>query len=167
MIPFFWFARPDPSHLAAGGTLALLGLAVRSWAAGYIRKDRELAVGGPYAHTRNPLYVGSLLLGTGVAVAGGRWIFVALFLLFFLLVYGRTIRAEAELLEERFGEEYRRWAEAVPLVLPRPAPWDGEAGAGDGTKGGFALRRWRKNREWEAVLGTVAGFAVLALKMVV
>ena len=176
VVPFLWLARPTPELLAWGGALAALGLAIRSWAAGHIRKEKELTTGGPYAHTRNPLYVGSFLVGLGVTVAGGRWLFVVLFLAFFVFVYGRTIRGEAELLEGLFGEEYRRYARHVPLILPRPTPYRPEdaSGTDPGDDGGsvgsgagapFTLSRWRRNREYEALGGAVAGFAFLLAKM--
>lgn len=160
VIPFLWFARPTWPLLAAGSLMAAAGLAVRGWAAGVIVKERELTTHGPYAYTRNPLYVGSFLLGLGVTVAGGRWIFVVLFLLFFAVVYRRTMRGEEALLEELFGERYRQYSAAVPRLLPRPTPYrEGRAHAG------FSLERYRRNREWEALLGTAAGFAFLVVKL--
>jgi protein-S-isoprenylcysteine O-methyltransferase Ste14 len=165
ILPFLWLADPTPGLLAAGGALAAVGLALRAWAAGHIRKEKELTTTGPYAHTRNPLYVGSFFLGLGVTVAGGHWLFVILFLLFFVLVYGRTIRGEAGLLEEMFGPEYRHYAERVPLVVPRLTPYRAPDDEGRGGRP-FELERWRRNREYEALLGTVAGFAFLAAKMV-
>ena len=168
IVPFLVLARPTPALLAIGGALAAAGAALRGWAAGTIRKERELSTTGPYAHTRNPLYLGSFLIGLGVALAGGRWPFVALFVVFFAWVYGRTIRAEARLLGERFGERYAEYARAVPLFVPRVAPYRGAApssGAGAPPPGGFTLERWRRNREYEALLGVLAGFVFLALKM--
>ena len=177
LIPFFFFARPSPLLLTVGGALAAVGAGIRAWAAGYIRKDAELAMGGPYAHTRNPLYLGSLLIGLGVSAAGGRWIFAVLFLVFFFVVYRRTMRHEEEVLEERFGEEYRRYRRSVPLLLPGPLPYRGREGGGPGPEraedgdhgeetGGFSVRRYLRNREWEAALGLAAGFAFLVAKMV-
>ena len=164
VVPFLLLARPTPALLALGGALAALGAALRAWAAGFIHKERELSTAGPYAHTRNPLYLGSFLIGLGVTVAGGRWPFVLLFLGFFALVYGRTIRAEARLLEERFGARYVEYARHVPLFVPRPLPY--RTGTMEGpTSGGFTVERWRRNREYEALLGVVAGFAFLALKL--
>ena len=162
VVPFLWLARPTPQSLALGGVLALLGAALRGWAAGTIRKERELSTSGPYAHTRNPLYLGSFLIGAGVTVAGGRWEFVLLFLVFFAWVYGRTIRAEARLLADLFGERYAEYARSVPLFVPRVAPYRGSLGA---APGGFTLERWRRNREYEALLGVIAGFAFLAARM--
>jgi len=160
---FLLFARPTPPFLLAGGSVALIGLWFRGWAAGHIRKEAALAVGGPYAYTRNPLYAGSFLIGTGVALAGGRWLFVALFLAFFFLVYSRTATREARELEERFGEEYRSYARAVPLYFPRLAPW---RPVGGGSPPTFSMDRYRANREWEAGLGVVGGLGALALKMI-
>ncbi len=168
VVPFLYYARPTPGYLLAGGALALLGAAVRTWAAGYIRKDRVLCTGGPYARCRNPLYLGSFLIGLGVTVAGRQPAFVVLFLLFFVWAYGRTMRAEARLLEEYFGDAYRRYRAEVPLIVPRltpyrPAERDTQAGSG---AGGFSLARYRQNKEYEAALGILAGFAFLILKMI-
>jgi protein-S-isoprenylcysteine O-methyltransferase Ste14 len=163
VVPFLWLARPTPASLAVGGILALLGAALRGWAAGTIRKERELSTTGPYAHTRNPLYLGSFLIGAGVSVAGGRWELALLFLVFFAWVYGRAIRAEARLLGERFGERYAEYARSVPLFVPRVAPYRDSLGA---APDGFTLARWRRNREYEALLGVIAGFAFLAAKLI-
>lgn len=160
VLPFLWLARPTPLLLAVGAPLALAGLGLRAWAAGSIEKERELATGGPYAHTRNPLYLGTFLLGLGVSAAGGHWAWPALFLGFFWVAYGRTMASEGRLLEERFGERYRSYAGAVPALIPRVSPWR-EPGWGGGS---FTWARYVRNREWEAGLGTLAGFALLALK---
>jgi protein-S-isoprenylcysteine O-methyltransferase Ste14 len=162
VVPFLWLATPTPGLLLAGIALAVVGLSIRAWAAGVIHKDRELTTSGPYAFTRNPLYLGSLLLGLGTVIAGGKWIFVLAFLGFFAVVYGRTMRHEEAVLEEAFSERYRHYAAQVPLLLPRLAPYRApDAGGGSG----FSVTRYRRNREWEALLGAVAGFAFLLLKM--
>jgi protein-S-isoprenylcysteine O-methyltransferase Ste14 len=163
VVPFFWLARPTPALLMLGAALALLGAALRGWAAGTIRKDRELSTGGPYAHTRNPLYLGSFLMGLGVTIAGGRWLFVFVFGVFFALVYGGTIRKEARLLGELFGERYADYAKSVPIFVPRVVPY---RAADAPAPGGFTLERWRRNREYEALLGVAAGFAFLTVKMI-
>lgn len=162
IIPFLWLAQPTPATLAAGGALAVLGLLIRAWAAGFIRKEERLATSGPYGHTRNPLYLGSFFLGLGVTLAGGQWYFVVLFLAFFTAVYGRTIRNEARLMEELFGDEYRQWAAQVPLFLPRLT---GYRAPGGESGGAFSVERWSGNKEYEALLGAAAGFAFLALRM--
>lgn len=162
VLPFLLLARPSPGLLGAGLAVAVAGLGLRAWAAGVIDKDAVLTTGGPYAFTRNPLYLGSFLLGLGACVAGGRWSFLALFLAFFLLVYGPTMKREEALLEELFGEHYRSYAARVPLLAPRLVPY--RPGATP-ARGVFSAARYRRNREYEALLGAVAGFAFLALKM--
>lgn len=162
ILPFLWFARPTPTLLLGGVLLAALGLWIRAWAAGFIRKEEALATSGPYAHTRNPLYLGSFFLGLGVTLAGGHWIFVLLFLVFFVVVYGRTMRGEAELLEGLFGDAYRHYAANVPLLLPRVTPYHAPGGPGST---GFDVERWRGNKEYEALLGAVAAFAFLTLRL--
>lgn len=163
LVPFLWWARPTPLLLVVGAAIAAVGLLIRAQAAGYIHKDRELTTTGPYAYTRNPLYLGTFFLGVGITVAGGRWVFVALFLVFFTVVYSRTIRHEARQLETFFGDAYRRYARAVPLFVPRPRPW--RPGGGDPGRLAFSRERWRRNREYEALLGAAAGFAALAVRM--
>jgi protein-S-isoprenylcysteine O-methyltransferase Ste14 len=160
VVPFLLLARPTPGRLVVGGAIAMLGLLMRGWAAGFIHKDRELSTGGPYAHTRNPLYLGSLLIGVGVTLAAGRWELLLLFAAFYAVVYAKVIRAEAAALEERFGESYAAWAREVPLFLPRLVPYR-PAGA----ERPFSVERWRRNREYEAALGVGAGFLFLAARM--
>ncbi|MBI4539832.1 MAG: isoprenylcysteine carboxylmethyltransferase family protein [Gemmatimonadetes bacterium] len=165
--PFFYFARPTLPLLAAGLALAVAGATLRAWAAGVIRKDRALAVTGPYAHTRNPLYLGSCLIGLGLAIASGRVEFVILFVALFALVYGRAMRVEAEALEKEFGDAYRGYARTVPTFLPRLRPYRPEAvGAAEvaGSRGGgFDFRRYLGNREYQTAVGLLAGFGILAV----
>ena len=163
IIPFLWLARPTPVLLLIGGLFALGGLAIRGWAAAVITKETELTVHGPYAHTRNPLYLGSLLLGIGVVAAGGRWIVLLFFLLFFALVYRKTMHDEEEILERRFGDRYHDYASNVPLFVPRLVPYS--PAYETVPRAPFSLARYRGNREWEAVLGVVAGFGFLATKL--
>ncbi len=165
VVPFFWFAEPTPGLLAAGAILAILGLTIRAWAASWIHKDQVLTTGGPYAHTRNPLYVGSALLGLGATLAGGQPTFIVLFLAFFAIVYGRTMAAEAAHLERLFGDRFRAYAEHVPLFFPRLAPYADPQAAESGERA-TDPGRYVRNREYEALLGTVAAFGLLAGKMI-
>ena len=159
IVPFFWFATPRGALLVFGATLALVGLAIRAWAAATIHKSRILAVTGPYAHTRNPLYLGSFVLGLGVVVAAGQASIIALYLILFAVFYRQTMAAEAAHLEGIFGDAYRDYAEAVPLFFPRLRAWDsGEE------KPEYQASRYRINREYEALLGALAAFAILIAK---
>ena len=144
-------ARPTLRTILLGFALALLGEALRLWASGHLEKTRRLATGGPYAHTRNPLYLGSLLMALGMAIAAASpWVVLAV-ASYFLAFYPTLMNEEARFLRERFGAEYDRWAAEVPPFWPRP-------GAGGSRASRFARSRVRGNREWwtAAVLPLVA-----------
>lgn len=164
-IVFIVLARPHPWTLAVGGMIALMGLLLRAWAAGHIRKNDRLAVSGPYAYTRNPLYLGSFLLGLGFTVAAGRpgLLLGALFAALFLGIYLPVMRVEAATLAELFGEEFSRYSREVPLFLPRlthyrPGGKDGETR--------FDASLYLRYREYRAALGLLLAWGVLALKAV-
>jgi protein-S-isoprenylcysteine O-methyltransferase Ste14 len=161
-VPFFLLASPSRASLAAGIVLTAAGLGLRGWSAGTIRKGEMLTTSGPYAFVRNPLYVGSFLVGAGLAVAAGSWLWLVLFVGFFAVVYGPTIAAEAERLTEQFGQRYVEYAAKVPAFVPRLTPF--RAPDGD-PAGSFTWRQYQRNREWEALLGSAAAYAALALKM--
>lgn len=103
------------------------------------------------------------MLGAGVMVAGGQWVFGVAFLVLFLPVYRVTVLREAKELEARFGASYRTYAAQVPTVLPRITPY--RAGDSDSLRGSFSRARYLRNREWEAALGAVAAVGLLALKL--
>src|ERR1019366_6957171 len=96
VVVFDWFSRPTPLSMAIGVPLSLLGLALRAWAAGCLAKNRQLATGGPYAYTRNPLYIGTLLVSAGLAVASCSVGLAVLFIAVFLLVYLPVIQNEEQ-----------------------------------------------------------------------
>ena len=83
-IIFLIFAKPAPATLLAGAIISIFGILIRAWASGHIRKNQNLAVSGPYAFTRNPLYLGSFLLGVGFSVASGVWWLALIFIILFL-----------------------------------------------------------------------------------
>ncbi len=150
-------ARPTLSSTAVGALLALGGEAVRFWASGHIEKTRRLATGGPYAHTRNPLYVGSVLMAAGVAVAAASpWAGLAI-VLYLVAFYPSVIREEARFLAGRFGDEYAAWARAVPAFVPRAFP-------GGPRESRFSWERVRRNREWRTAVALPAAFVLLALR---
>lgn len=163
---FLVFARPTTPLLLIGSGVSSLGLALRAWAAGSVDKGAALAIGGPYAYTRNPLYLGSFVIGVGLSLGGGHWGWPVAFAVFYLAVYVPTVRREAAELAERFGEEYRAYAARVPALRVRLTPY--RAGSGGATFGAAAARfswaRYTRYREWEAVLGVVGVLGVLALK---
>jgi protein-S-isoprenylcysteine O-methyltransferase Ste14 len=138
-------ARPTPASLLAGLPLAVLGEATRVWASGHIEKTRRLATGGPYAHSRNPLYVGSLLIALGVALAcASPWVVLAV-AAYFLAFYPSVMREESAFLSGRFPDEYAAWSAAVPTFWPRPTPAGPRASR-------FAWARVAANREWRTAM---------------
>jgi protein-S-isoprenylcysteine O-methyltransferase Ste14 len=160
-VPFLVFSRPTPALLVVGSVVAVGGLVIRGWAAGTVEKDRDLTTSGPYAHTRNPMYLGSFVIGAGLTLAGGGWVWPAAFGLFFALVYAPTMSREGRDLAERFGAAYAEYAAAVPAFVPRVTP----GGSGRLFPAAFAWGRYLRYREWEALLGVGAVLVVLALKL--
>jgi protein-S-isoprenylcysteine O-methyltransferase Ste14 len=166
---FIILAKPNARSLAVGGAVALVGLAVRAWASGHIRKNDRLAVSGPYAHTRNPLYLGSFVLGIGftVAASSGPRLFAVLGSLFaalFLGIYIPVMRVEASTLAGLFGEQYARYAAAVPLLFPRLTPYKDKVG--ESTRIRFDAGLYMRYREYRAALGLLLAWCVLMLKAV-
>jgi len=138
-------ASPTASSLLLALPLAVAGEAIRVWASGHIEKTRTLATGGPYAHCRNPLYVGSLLIALAVGVAAASpWVVLAV-AAYFLAFYPSVMREEAAFLARTFPEHYAAWAEAVPAFWPRLTP-------GGPRQSRFEWSRVARNREWRTVL---------------
>ena len=161
---FLVTARPRGRALAAGLPAILGGLALRAYAAGYVRKNAELTRTGPYAYTRNPLYLGSMLIAFGFAVAAGRVRLGALLAVLFLAVYWPTILAEEAYLREVFPE-FAAYAAAVPRLLPRRLPARQEEGREEARQQGAARRfspeRYRHHREYNALMGAAALYSAL------
>ena len=151
-----WRREPRPSAVAWSLALVLPGLWLRGYAAGYVKKNRELTVTGPYAHTRNPLYVGSMLIAAGFAVALESWTMALLLAGGFALIYIPVIASEEQFLRVAFAgfDDYCR---QVPRLVPRltaarVARQEGVA-SGGGAEAGFSLELYLKHREYNAALG--------------
>ena len=154
---FLIFANPSFLTLAIGGVIALIGLLIRAWSSGHIRKNRELAVSGPYAYSRNPLYLGSFILGFGFTIASGVWWLGILFIALFLGIYLPVMRVEASDLVDLFGDKYKEYAENVPLFFPRLTKYK----ASDEK---FDKELYMRYREYRAALGMISALVVLAAK---
>lgn len=155
---YLWLAKPVLSSLIAGAALIFLGLLLRAFASGHLQKNERLATSGPYAHTRNPLYLGSLILAAGFAVAARSWWIAAALVVFFLVIYVPVIRSEEAFLRTQFAE-FDEYARNVPGLLPRLTPYQR-------VKGGFSWDLYWKHREYNALLGAAIIAAALVAKLI-
>src|SRR5580765_5688800 len=141
-----WLAEPKWRTLQVGGFVALIGEALRIWAAGHLEKGREVTRSGPYALTRHPLYAGSTIMGVGGAIAANNLVVAALVFAYLAVTITAAIRSEEAHLTDKFGAEY-------------PAYRNGTASPG---ARGFSLERALRNREYRAMLGFLAVLLLLA-----
>jgi protein-S-isoprenylcysteine O-methyltransferase Ste14 len=162
VIFLLWMYRvpPSPWSLGIGSAIALAGALLRLWAAGHIEKGRVLAQSGPYAYTRNPLYLGSLIMALGIIGAGqGYWLLLP-FGIFFISFYLSVMRAEEQDLFHAFGEEFLEYSKRVPLFFPRRRV----ASLACST---FLWSRVRQNREHRNLASLVIVEALLLLRLLI
>ncbi len=159
---FLAFARPGSQSLGWSLLLLVPGVWLRGYAAGYVKKNAELTRTGPYAYTRNPLYLGSMGIAAGFAVAAGRWWLVVLLVAMFLAIYIPTILSEETYLRETFTG-FSEYARRVPRLLPRLTP--ARFGDAEEPVGRFSAERYKHHREYNAAMGAAAIYAALALRM--
>ena len=159
---FLWFAPryATPQRIAIGGAISLVGVLIRAWATGHIVKNATLTTTGPYAHTRNPLYLGSFFLALGIGMAT-HWLAVVLVVVFWIAVYGPTITRERDLLRGVYGDAYAEFEANVPAFLPRLTAWQGPAGADRSASAGFSVPLYLRHKEWQAGLGCLVALAWL------
>jgi protein-S-isoprenylcysteine O-methyltransferase Ste14 len=160
-ILYFWLARPTWRSLALGAIPLIPGLLVRALASGHVRKNEALATSGPYAYTRNPLYLGSLFIGIGFAVAAQSWwVGVALVTMFFV-IYVPVILDEEKFLRETFPG-FDEYAHRVPRMFPSPiTPVNQPNRSGSE----FSFDLYLKHREYNALLGALGMTVALIAKM--
>ena len=159
---FLIFARPTWHTLGWSLLLVLPGLWLRGYAAGYVKKNAELTRTGPYAYTRNPLYLGSTGIAAGFAVAAGELWLGLLLVVLFLAIYVPTILSEETYLRGVFPS-FDEYAQKVPRLLPRlTAARFADADAG---RGRFSRERYLHHREYNALMGAAAIYAALILRM--
>ena len=155
---FLWLAQPTWPSIAAGCIVALPGLWLRAVAAGHVRKNAELTTTGPYAYTRNPLYLGSIIIAMGFSLASRSISIAVIIAAMFFLIYIPVIRSEETFLRSAFPE-FAEYSRRVPRLLPRVR--HGElAGAR-----AFSVEQYRKHREYNALIGSAAMMAALAFKL--
>ena len=151
---FAWFSHPQVVSLWLGLPFSVVGLALRAWAAGHLAKNAQLAQSGPYASVRNPLYIGTLLVAAGLVLASRSVGLGILFAAVFGLIYLPVIQLEEQHLRSLFPE-YAAYARRVPALIPRPRLPSGPS---------FRPQLYVRNREYEALLGFLAGVALLVWK---
>lgn len=143
--------------------LVLPGLWLRGYAAGYVKKNRELTITGPYAHLRNPLYLGSILIASGFAVALMSWPFAVALVVFFLLIYVPVIASEEAFLRDTFLE-FEWYCARVPRLIPRITPVRAPDG-NRGQAGSFSFELYRRHREYNSAIGVALLYCSLLLGM--
>lgn len=152
----FLLARPTAASIVLGAAWAAIGLGWRAWAAGTIRKNTELALDGPYALSRHPLYFGNFMLAAGFAAASGRLVVLGAVIALAAAVYLPLIREEEAAMLKLFGERYREYMRTVPRMLPT-------IGRASGLRSGrrFSWRQYMANHEYNAAVGYCAALAAL------
>jgi protein-S-isoprenylcysteine O-methyltransferase Ste14 len=158
-IAVLFFARPTPRSILAGALVGAMGLWLRALAAGYLHKQEVLTVTGPYAYTRNPLYLGSAILTLGAGIAMRFWISAVILFVYFIVVYFIVMRREEKELQLRHGAAFDEYARVVPLFIPRLTA----VKASQVSAGSFTLAQYKKNHEWQAAVGYLFLLAVLVL----
>ena len=154
---YLWLARPTTLSMMMGLALIIPGLAIRALASGHVQKNEQLSTTGPYAYTRNPLYLGSLILAAGFAIAARSWWIGLVLPLLFVVIYLPVIQGEEAFLREHFSE-FAEYARQVPRLLPRLS----SRSLGRGT---FSWDLYWKHREYNATLGAMAMMAALTAKL--
>lgn len=165
VLAFAWFAAPTKSSLLAGLPISVAGLLLRAWATGHLEKNIRLAESGPYAYVRNPLYLGTVVVAAGLIIASRQWLLALIFAAVFVLVYLPVIELEEQHLAKLFPD-FKAYSERVPSLVPRLF-----LGAPSRSRLGEARARFRwslyvRNREYQALIGFLAGDALLVAKVV-
>ncbi|MDD5492437.1 MAG: isoprenylcysteine carboxylmethyltransferase family protein [bacterium] len=144
-------------YLIVGLEIAFLGEGLRIWANGYLQKDESLAVNGPFSYTRNPLYLGSFLIGCGFCIATSRLLLFVIFLVFFFLVFLNTIKHEEGILEGKFGSEFQKYKQTVPVFFPKASPYNSNV---------YSKFNWKQVKHNKEHL-TVIGVLVIAIYAII
>lgn len=149
----FVLSSPTPFTYLVGAAVALVGQALRLWAAGHIEKSREVTRSGPYRHIRHPLYVGSLLMGAGFVIASASWWATVLAVAYFTVTYVAAVRSEEATLDAKFAGEYSAYREGRATEISAPS-----------TRRFSLERAFGMNKEWRSLAGLAGAFALMAVR---
>ncbi len=164
-IGHLYYVPPTSRSLVLSLLLVVPGTLLRAYASGYVKKNAELATTGPYAYTRNPLYLGSMLMAFGFAAASKSWAVFSLLAILFAIIYLPTIFSEEAFLREAFPE-FASYTQRVPRLFPRLTAARGDRSSSrDDTAGGFSAALYLRHREYNAGLGAIAIYAALLLRI--
>jgi protein-S-isoprenylcysteine O-methyltransferase Ste14 len=144
-----WLATPSPRSLTIGAAIAIVGELIRLWAAGHLEKSKEVTQSGPYRYTRHPLYLGSSLIGIGIAVVANSMIVAAIVIAYLVLTLTAAMRSEEAHLREKFGDAYDAYAQKRAPKVERSFSW----------------QRAIYNREHHTIAGLLTGLLLLAAKL--
>lgn len=151
-------ARPNWPSLLSGAAVSSLGLLIRTWASGHLRKEKELTVSGPYRYSRHPLYLGNLMIGLGIVIGARSWWVLGMFIAYFGIFYPPIIRREGNRMRQLFPEKYEDYGQKVPLFFP-------SLKKGRSSPDRFSWPLYRRNKEYRALYGTVLFWLAVAAKM--
>ena len=158
-IAYFWLAHPSWLSIVVGAAVAILGVITRASASGHVKKNEELTTTGLYAYTRNPLYLGSIVIAAGFSIAAQSLWIVAILVVMFVAIYVPVIRGEEAFLRAAFPQQFEEYRARVPRLVPRLSrAYEGY--------GSFSPALYRQHREYNAALGTAAMLAALVAKLV-
>jgi protein-S-isoprenylcysteine O-methyltransferase Ste14 len=154
---YLWLAKPSVTSICAGLVLIITGLTIRAFASGHVRKNEQLTTSGPYAHTRHPLYLGSLIMAAGFSLAARSWWIVLMTILIFVIIYVPVMLSEETFLRQKFPQ-FEDYANSVPRLWPRLTSFTSGQGS-------FSWRLYSQHREYNALVGSVAILVALAVKL--
>jgi protein-S-isoprenylcysteine O-methyltransferase Ste14 len=153
-------ARPTFRSILLGFLISVLGLIVRTWACGHIQKEAKLSMSGPYKYTRNPLYLGNLIIGIGVTVGSRSWWVFGIFCFYFIVFYPVIIVIEKQKMEKLFPKQYKKFKQ-VPLFIPSLKPMLLQ------DKKKFKWSLFLDNREYRAIVGVILFWTAMIIKIIV
>jgi protein-S-isoprenylcysteine O-methyltransferase Ste14 len=148
-----WLAEPTRQSFIVGATVAGVGEGIRIWAAGHLHKSREVTSSGPYRWCAHPLYVGSTVMGVGLAIASGRPLVAVLIAGYLIIALTLAVKSEEAFLRRTFGDWYDRYRRG-----------DEGSKAASHRHRSFSVAQARANREHRAVIGLLLAMLLLALK---
>ena len=154
---YIWMAHPTVRSILIGSCVIALGVTIRALASGHVQKNEQLATSGPYAFTRNPLYLGSFVLACGFIVAARSWWVAIIAAAIFFAIYVPVMRSEEEFLRSQFPE-FENYSRHVPRFFPRFTRYQSSSAS-------FSAHLYWKHREYNAALGSALMLAVLAIKV--